>query len=255
MTGVAATSTQITAMVPANTAPGIYSVRVTNPGGTVGGQGSSVLSGRLTVTGVPVGGNVLSGAITSFSGVGPYLISGPATIGVGVTIPAGAVIYVASGATITVAGGGNITADGGIPGISSTNPAQIVITAQRSPGAGMPTIGAGGGIDATAASTAEFSLRTVVVEYGGQSGGAGINITGSGRKLRFTNSVARGSGGAGISAGGPSDSLVGFARNRIENNGTSPADPAVLVSGAAALAIIESVPRPVRSGGSRGAAP
>jgi sugar lactone lactonase YvrE len=239
MTGVAATATQITATVPANTAAGVYSVRVTNPGGTAGGQGSSVLTRRLTVTGVPAGGNTLSGAITSLAGVGPFLISGNATIGVGVTISAGAVIYVANGATITVTGAGNITANGGTPGITSTNPAQIVFTAQRSPGASLPSIGAWGGINATAASSAELMLRNVVVEYGGPAGGAAINITGSGRKLRFTNSIARSSGGAGIFAGGAADSLIGFARSRIENNGSSASDPAVLVSGNASLGLYD----------------
>jgi sugar lactone lactonase YvrE len=237
--GVSATATQVTATVPANTVPGIYSLRVTNPGGTVGGQGSSTLSRRLSVTGVPTGGNILSGSINSFSGVGPFLISGNATIGASVTISPGAVIYVANGATITVGGGGNINANGGIPGISSTNPSQIVFTAQRSPGADLPSIGSWGGINATAASTAELSMRNVVVEYGGAAGGAEINIGGSGRKLRFTNSIVRGSGGAGISAIGPNDSLIGFARNRIETNGSSAADPAILVSGDAALGLFD----------------
>jgi sugar lactone lactonase YvrE len=237
MTGVTASATQITATVPAGTAPGVYSVRVTNPGGAPGGQGSSTLSRRLTVTNQPVSN--LSGAVTAISGVGPFLVSGAVTISAGVTIPAGAVFYVAGGATITVGSGGNITAHGGIPGISTTNPAHIVFTAQRSPGAALPAAGAWGGINATAASTAEMLLRNVVVEYGGSAGGANINLTGSGRKLRFTDSIARSSAGAGIAANGPNDSVIGFARNRVDSNGSSAADPAMLVSGAASLGLFD----------------
>lgn len=239
MTNVTATATQITATVPANTAPGVYSVRVTNPGGTSGGQGSSTLSRKLTVTGAPSGGNILSGAISSFAGTGPFLISGDATIDAGVTIPAGAVIYVSNNVTITVNGGGNITANGGIPGISSTNPAQIVFTAQRSPGASLPPVGSWGGINATSASTATMVMRNVVVEFGGSPVNAAINLTGSGRTLRFTDSIVRASGGAGISANGQNDSVVGFARSRVDGNGSSSSDPAMLVSGNAALGLFD----------------
>jgi sugar lactone lactonase YvrE len=237
MTGVTATATQITATVPAGTAAGIYSIRVTNPGGTAGGQGSSMLSRKLTVTDAPSA--ALSGNISAISGAGPFLISGNLTIGAGVTIPAGAVFYVGSGVTIAIAAGGNITANGGIPGISSTNPAQIVFTAQRAAGAALPAAGAWGGINATAASTAEMVMRNVVVEYGGSAGGSQINITGSGRKLRFTDSISRSSAGAGISANGSADSIIGFARSRADSNGSSASDPAMLISGNAALGLFD----------------
>ncbi len=237
MTGVTASATQITATVPAGTAPGVYSVRVTNPGGTAGGQGSSTLSHKLTVTNEPVSN--LSGDVTAISGAGPFLVSGAVTISAGVTVPAGAVFYVAGGATITVGSGGNITANGGIPGISTTNPAHIVFTAQRSPGAALPAAGAWGGINATAASAAEMLLRNVVVEYGGSAGAAQINLTGSGRKLRFTDSIARSSAGAGVAANGQNDSVIGFARNRVDSNGSSAADPAMLVSGNASLGLFD----------------
>jgi sugar lactone lactonase YvrE len=242
MTGVTATATQITATVPANTTPGIYSVRVTNPGGVAGGQGSSTLSRKLTVTVAPSGGNILSGAISSFTGTGPFLISGNATIEASVAIPAGAVIYVSNGVTITVASGGNIVAQGGVPGISSIasgNPAQIVFTAQRSPGAGFAPVGSWGGINATSASTATMIMRNVVVEFGGSAANGAINLTGSGRTLRFTDSIARGSAGSGILANGQNDSLVGFARNRIDGNGVSSSNPAILVSGNAALGLFD----------------
>lgn len=239
MGGVAATGLQVTATVPANTAPGIYSVRVTNPGGTPGGQGSSTLSRKLTVTGAPSGGNILSGSIPSLSGVGPFLISGNATIDAGLGIPQGAVIYVANGATITVTSSGNISANGGIPGIASTTPSQIVFTAQRSPGAAMPPNGSWGGIDATSVSALTMVMRNVVVEFGGLAGGAAINLTGSGRTLRFTDSIVRASGGSGIAANGQSDSVIGFARSRVDGNGSSSSDPAMLLSGNAALGLFD----------------
>ncbi len=239
LTGVSATATAITATVPAGTAAGAYSVRVINPGGTAGGAGSSVLNGKLKVTGVPDAGHTVSGNIAAFADAGPYLVSGSATIGSAVTIPAGAVIYVAGGAAITVTGAGNITADGGIPGVSATNPNQIVITSQRSPGAALPAAGAWGGINATSVASSTLTMRNVVVEYGGASGSAEINLTGSGRTLRFTDSIVRSSAGAGISAAGTGESLVGFARNRVDNNGTSASDPAVLVSGNASLGLYD----------------
>lgn len=239
MTGVSATATAVTATVPAGTAAGIYSVRVTNPGGTPGGAGSSTLNAKLTVTAVPT--NTLSGSIAggAFANAGPYLISGNSTISASTPIAAGAVIYVATGATITLDGGGNLSANGGIPGVSGTNPAQIVFTAQRSPGAALPSAGAWGGIDATAASTGTMSLRNVVVEYGGGSGGAGINMTGSGRTLRFTDSIVRSSAGSGITANGAGDSVIGFARSRVENNGSSASNPAMVLSGNAALGLFD----------------
>lgn len=239
LTGVTATANSITATVPAGTAAGNYSVRVTNPGGTPGGANSSVINGRLTVTPVPT--KTLSGSIGggAFTDAGPYLITGNSTIGSSTPIPAGTVVYVAGGTTITVDAGGNISANGGTPGVSSTNPAQIVFTAQRSPGASMPTAGAWGGFNMTAASSSTMTMRNVVVEYGGTSGLAALNLTGSGRTLRFTDGIVRNSGGAGIAANGASDSIVGFARNRVENNGTSANDPAMVLSGNAALGLFD----------------
>jgi streptogramin lyase len=243
ITVASANATQITAVVPAGTPEGIYSVRVTNPGGTPGGAGSSTIARRLTITGIPDEAHTIFGVITSIGDTGPYLISGNATIDAVVDIPAGAVIYVSSGATITVSGGGNIIANGGIPGVPGgggvQNPAQIVLTAQRAPGAGLPTAGSWGGIDATSASSAEAIMRNFVVEYGGVAGSAQIVITGSGRKLRFIDSIARSSAGSGIAAGGANDSLEGFSRNRIENNGSSLSDPAMLLSANAALGLYD----------------
>lgn len=238
MTGVTATATSITATVPAGTAAAIYSIRVTNPGGTPGGQGSSTIRGRLTVTGVP--STTLSGTIPggAFTTPGAYLVSGSASISSSTPIPPGTVIYVAGGATLSVSGSGNISADGGVPGVSATA-GQIVFTAQRSPGASLPANGAWGGIDATAASNATMTMRNVVVEYGGGSGLAGINLTGSGRILRFTDGIIRNGGGSGLRAAGAGDSVVGFARNRVENNGTAATDAAVLLSGNAALGLYD----------------
>ncbi|MDX2043115.1 MAG: IPT/TIG domain-containing protein [Acidobacteriota bacterium] len=238
MTGVTATATSITATVPAGTAAGIYSVRVTNPGGTANGQGSSTIRGRLTVTGVP--SNTLSGSIPggAFASGGAYLVTGAASIGSSTPIPPGTVIYVAGGATISISGSGNINADGGVPGVSATA-GQIVFTAQRSPGASVPTSGAWGGIDATAAATSSMTMRNVVVEYGGGSGLAAVNITGSGRTLRFTDGILRNSSGSGLRALGTNDSVTGFSRNRVENNGLSATDPALLLSGNAALGLYD----------------
>lgn len=238
MTGVTATATSITATVPAGTAAGNYSVRVTNPGGTAGGAGSSSIRGRLTVTGVPA--TTLTGTIPggAFPTAGAYLISGNSTLSSSTPIPAGTVIYVAGGATLSIAGGGNINADGGTPGVSSPA-SQIVFTAQRSPGASVPANGAWGGIDATAASNATMTMRNVVIEYGGGTGFAGINISGSGRTLRFTDGILRNSAGSGLRAAGAGDSVTGFSRNRVENNGTSATDAALLVSGNAALGLYD----------------
>lgn len=238
MTGVTATATSITATVPAGTAAGIYSVRVTNPGGTADGSGSSTIRGRLTVTGVP--SNTLSGSIPggAFASGGAYLVTGAASIGSSTPIPPGTVIYVAGGASISIAGAGNINADGGTPGVSPTA-GQIVFTAQRSPGASVPTNGAWGGIDATSAATSSMTMRNVVIEYGGGTGLAGINLTGSGRTLRFTDGILRNSAGSGLRAAGGNDSVVGFARNRVENNGTAGTDAAVLLSGNAALGLYD----------------
>jgi sugar lactone lactonase YvrE len=240
LTGVSASATAITGTVPAGTAPGVYSVRVTNPGGTAGGAGSSTLNGKLTVTGVPGAGNTLSGTIPggAFTSPGPFLISSNATIGSSAPIPAGTVIYVAGGVTVDIVGNGNVSADGGIPGVTA-NAAQIVFTAQRSPGASVPSKGAWAGINATAAASSTMMLRNVVVEFGGVAGGAGINISGSGRTMRFTDSVVRSSASVGILAGGANDSLVGFSRNRVENNGTSASDVAMLLSGNAALGLYD----------------
>lgn len=241
LTGVTATATSITATVPAGTAPGIYSVRVTNPGGTAGGAGSSTVTGRLTVTDVPSAANTLSGAISagSLAGSGPYLISGNSTLSASTPIAGGTVIYVAAGATIVLDGGGNISANGGVPGVPSTSPAQVVITAQRAPGAAIPATGFWGGINATAPATSMLNLRNVVIEYGGTAAGAGINLSGSGRTLRFTDGILRGSGGPAILAPGTDDSVVGFSRNRVENNGASASDPAMVLSGNASLGLFD----------------
>ncbi len=198
-------ASQLTAIVPVGTATGIYSVQVTNSGGTAGGVGSSTLIGRLTVTGVPDGAH--TGAITTFGDTGPYRINANATIS-GTILP-GTVIYVDDGVTLQV--GASLTANGGIPSVPATSPAQIVIT--RSPGA---TIW--GGIDAMSASTSEVTFKNCVIEFGGGSGGAQINISGSGRTLRFTDSVSRRSGGHGLRATGSGDFFTGFTRSRIENN-------------------------------------
>ncbi len=239
LTGVTATANSITATVPAGTAAGNYSVRVTNPGGTPGGANSSVINGRLTVTPVPT--KTLSGSIGggAFAEPGPYLITGNSTIGSSTPIPAGTVVYIAGGASITVDTGGNIAANGGIPGVASKNPAQIVFTAQRSPGASLPTNGAWGGFNMTAASSSTMGMRNVVIEYGGTAGLAAINMTGSGRTLSFTDGIIRTSGGSAIAASGATDSVIGFARNRIENNGTSATDPALLLSGNASLGLFD----------------
>lgn len=230
--------TQLNATIPAGTAPGIYGLRVINSGGTAGGLGSSAISNRLTVTEAPT--STLSGPVSSLSGPGPYLVTSNLIVSSDLNIPAGTVFYFASGTTLQVAAGGNLTANGGIPGISSTAPGQIVFTAQRSPGQGIPGQGAWGGIDATgAASNILMTMRNCVVEYGGLSGGAQISLAGSGRRLRFTDSICRRSGGSGIDASGTSDRLEGFARSRLDNNGTTESDVAALLSGNAALGLYD----------------
>ncbi len=216
----ATSATQLTATVPANTAAGIYSVRVTNAGGTAGGAGSSTLIGRLTVTGVPT--QTLSGTVTTWTSTGPFQVDGAVTIS-GTILP-GTVLYMATGATLTV--GPNLDANGGIPGVTATSPAQIVFT--RAPGAT-----SWGGITATSAGTLEVAFRNCVVEYGGGSGGAQINISGSGRTLRFTDSISRRSGGDGLRAAGSGDYFTGFTRSRIENNGGI----GILLSANAALGV------------------
>ena len=239
MSNVSATATQITGTIPAGTSPGVYNVRVTNQGG----GGSSMLVGRLTVTGVPDGDHTISGNLTSLNDAGPYLILGDVTINSVLTIPAGAVFYVADGGTLTISNDGNLIAHGGIPGIPgdavTPAPSQIVFTAQRTPGTTIPAAGSWGGINARSASTAEMVMRNLVIEYGGASGSGQIDITGSGRTLRFTDSISRRSAGAGIAAGGPNDSLIGFTRNRIEGNGSNVNDPAVRLSGNAALGLYD----------------
>ena len=241
------TATSLTATVPGGTAAGNYSVRVTNQGATPGGAGSSALVNKLTVTGVPDAAHTLSGEIGSLPDTGPFLISANASIASNLSIKPGTVVYVAADAAITVAGGGNITAHGGVPGIPGSardgaapvDPAQIVFTVQRTPGASLPEAGDWGGIDAIAASSAEMVLRNVRLEFGGASGSAAINITGSGRKLRLADSVVRGSAGVGLAANGVGDSVIGFTRNLFEGNGSSATDPAALVSGNAALGLFE----------------
>ena len=248
-TVAASTATSITATVPAGTAAGIYDVRVTNQGGTAGGAGSSRLIGRLTVTGAPDGAHTLTGNITSLADTGPYLLSGPVTITAPLQILEGTVFYVASGATITVSSAGSITANGGINGIPNARstqgkpqgvvtPRQIVFTAQRAAGAGIPTMGSWGGIVATAAGP-NLLMSNVVVEYGGDVSGAAINITGSGRTLSISDSVVRQSMGSAITANGVDDQLRSFTRNLITNNGMTTASPAVLVSANASLGLYE----------------
>ena len=239
LTVTASTATSITAMVPGGASPGIYSLRVTNTGGTAGGAGSSTLLRKLTVTGVPDATHTLTGTIAALGDTGPYLFSGNTTVAANRAILPGTVIYVSTGATISLQGSGNLIANGGVPGISSTSPAQIVITAQRSPGNALPTAGFWGGVIATSASTAEMVMKNVVVEFGGAAGRGQINISNSGRRLRFTDSISRASTGGGISALGATDSLVGFTRNRIENNGAGGSDAALAVSANAALGLYE----------------
>ncbi len=213
----ASSASQITAVVPANTTPGIYSVRVTNGGETAGGPGSSTLVGRLSVTTVPDAGH--TGIFSSIADAGPYRITGNSTIS-GV-VPAGAVIYIDNGVTLQI--GSGLTADGGIPGVPSTSPAQIVFTS---------TAGATawGGINA-ATSTGDVTLRNCVLEFGGNSGAGQIDISGSTRTLRFTDSISRRSAGHGIKATGVDDKFTGFTRSRIENN----AGTAILLSANASL--------------------
>lgn len=211
----------LTAVIPAGTAAGIYSVRVTNTGGTAGGPGSSTLIGKLNVTGVPDAGH--TGTPTSLSDTGPYRITGNTTIS-GTVLP-GTVVYVDNGITLQI-GSGGLNANGGIPGVTATSPAQIVFT--RSPAAT-----SWGGIDATSAASSEVSLKNCVIEFGGAGGGAQVNISGSGRTLRFTDSVSRRSAGAGLKATGSGDFFTGFTRSRIENN----AGVAILLSANAALGV------------------
>lgn len=214
-------ATVLTAIVPAGTAAGIYSVRVTNSGGTAGGAGSSTLIGKLNVTGVPNAGH--TGTPTSLSDTGPYRITGNTTIS-GTVLP-GTVVYVDNGVTIQI-GASGLNANGGIPGVTATSPAQIVFT--RSPGAT-----SWGGIDATSAASTEVSFKNCVIEYGGTGGGAQVNISNSGRTLRFTDSVSRRSAGAGLKATGSSDFFTGFTRSRIEDN----LGVAILLSANAALGV------------------
>jgi hypothetical protein len=213
-------ATQVNATIPAATVPGIYSIRVTNAGGTVNGPGSSTLVGRLSVTPAPNAAH--TGTFTSFSDAGPYLVNANSTVSG--TVPAGAVVYVANGVTLTV--GSGLVADGGVPGVPTTNPNQIVFT--RTPG-GVSW----GGIDATSA-TGDVTLKNCVVEFGGGAGSAAVNInsaSGAGKTLKFADSIARRSGGAGIRVVGADDRFTGFARSRIENN----AGAALLLSANASL--------------------
>jgi hypothetical protein len=235
-------ATQINATVPPGTAPGTYGLRVTLAGGTPGGTGSSSLLRRLTVTGVPDGAHTLTGNLTSVPDAGPFLINGDVTLTGNVNVLPRTVFYVSNGARVIVGAAGNLTANGGIPGVpipSVANAAQIVFTAQRSPGAALPAQGAWGGIDATATSSATLTMRNVVVEYGGANSKPNVDITGSGRTLRFTDSITRHSAGPGLAAGGSGDTLTGFTRNRLEYNGTVAGTAALLVSANAALGLFE----------------
>jgi hypothetical protein len=236
-------ATQLTATVPANTPVGVYGVRVTLANGTEGGTGSSAILGRLTVTAPPT--TTLSGTVTQqqLSGTGPFLVSSDITLSTAITVQPGAVFYMASGARVLIAAAGNLIANGGVPGVpngaSIPTPTQIVFTAQRSPGAALPNPGAWGGIDATATSSAVLSMRNVVAEFGGAGNKPNVDISNSGRTLRFTDSVSRQSGGTGLAASGNNDSLTGFARNRIEYNGAAVGTPAMIVSANAALGLYE----------------
>ncbi len=235
-------ATQITATLPPGTAPGSYGVRVTLAGGTPGGTNSSSLLRRLTVTGVPDAGHTLTGNVTSLADTGPFLIGSDVTLTGNVSVQPATVFYVANNARVIVGAAGNLTANGGIPGVvipSVANPRPIVFTAQRSPGAALPGQGAWGGIDATAASSATLTMRNVVVEYGGANSKPNVDITGSGRTLRFTDSITRHSAGPGLAAGGSGDTLTGFTRNRLEYNGTVAGTAALLVSANAALGLFE----------------
>ena len=242
---VSLTVAQIIAVIPPGVASGSYSVSVINPGGVAGGAGSSLLSGRLTVTGPPDAAHTLSGVISAFGDTGPYLISSNVTISSDLSILPGTVIYFASGTSLQIAAGGNLTANGGIPGVPNgagvATPKQIVFTAQRQAvlNGALPAQGAWNGIDATSTSTARMVLRNCVIEYGGNTGNAQINISGSGRTLQFTDSISRKSAGTGLAAAGVFDALTGFARSRIEGNGAAPTDPALLLSGNAALGLYD----------------
>lgn len=229
-------ATQITATVPQGTAPGLYGVQVAQ------GTNSSKLLRRLTVTGVPDGGHTLSGNLTSLPDTGPFLVSSDVTLTSNVNVQPGTVFYVSNGARVIVGTAGNLTANGGIPGVaipSVANAAQIVFTAQRSPGAGLPAQGAWGGIDATAASSATLVMRNVVVEFGGANSKPNVDVTGSGRTIRFTDSITRHSAGPGLAVGGSGDTLTGFTRNRLEYNGVAAGTAALLVSANAALGLFE----------------
>lgn len=239
----ASTATSLTVTVPAGTAAGVYGVRVTNQGATAGGIGSSTLAGRLTVTGAPDGAHTLTGTITSLADAGPYLINGAVTIDTPLTVLPGTVIYVANGATITLGAAGTITANGGIIGVPGArgvaNPNQIVFTAQRAAGAALPARGAWGGIVATSTATSSITWSNVVAEYGGTPSNAAVNLTGSGRTFQVSDSIIRHSAGSAIAANGVDDSVKSFTRNLIAGNGTTAADPAVLLSANAALGLYE----------------
>jgi hypothetical protein len=229
-------ATQITATVPQGTAPGLYGVQVTQ------GTNSSKLLRRLTVTGVPDASHTLTGNLTSLPDTGPFLVSSDVTLTSNVNVQPGTVFYVSNGARVIVGAAGNLTANGGIPGVaipSVANAAQIVFTAQRSPGAGLPAQGAWGGIDATAASSATLVMRNVVVEFGGANSKPNVDVTGSGRTIRFTDSLTRHSAGPGLAVGGSGDTLTGFTRNRLEYNGAAAGTAALLVSANAALGLFE----------------
>lgn len=240
-----ADSTQLSGVVPAGTAPGIYSLRVTLAGGTPGGVNSSTLYNRLTVTGVPT--ETLSGNVTSLSGTGPFLVLSSITLNSEINVQPGTVFYLASNAGIVLGSTGNLKANGGIPGVPNgatvANPAQIVFTLQRSPGAQLPDGSTRwGGIDATAPAGATLTMRNVVIEYGGANNKANLDLSGSGRTLRFTDSITRHSGGPGLALGDSSDILTGFTRNRIEYNGTVAGTAAMIVSANAALGLYDVPP-------------
>jgi sugar lactone lactonase YvrE len=240
-----ASATQISAVIPAGTAPGIYGLRVTLAGGTPGGVNSSTIMNRLTVTGVPT--ETLAGTINSLNGAGPFLVTSDVTFNAEINVLPGTVFYLANGVRLILGSAGNLKANGGIPGVpngaSVATPAQIVFTMQRSPGAQLPDENTRwGGIDATAGAGAVLTLRNAVLEYGGANNKSNLDLTSSGRTLRFTDSISRHSGGTGLALGGSNDSLVGFTRNRIDYNGRVAGTPAMIVGANAALGLFDVPP-------------
>jgi sugar lactone lactonase YvrE len=233
------TPSQLNVSIPAGTAAGIYSLRVTNSGGTPGGNDSSTILNRLTVTSDALA--ALAGTISSQTLSGSYLITGDATISGDVIISPGSVLYFGTSARLILSAGATLTANGGVPGVPGSagvaSPAQIVFTANRTPGQPPKNPGEWGGINATAAG-GNILMRNCVIEYGGGDG-AQMSITNSGRTLRFTDSICRRSFGHGIEALGANDRFEGFARSRVDNNGSVSTDVPVLLHANASLGLYD----------------